>query len=61
MKDFRFLELLTDIIYYPFKNEMFNISDLTTEDTEIVTIFRLTFRLIKHVIKEYRPNELYAS
>lgn len=61
MKDFRFLEILTDIIYYPFKNEVFNISDLTNEDNEIVMIFKLTFRLIKHVIKEYRPNELYAS
>ena len=36
MKDFHFLELLTDIIYYPFKNNVYNISDLSNEDKEII-------------------------
>ena len=61
MKDFCFIEMLTDILYYSFINNMFNIKDLKNEDHEIVTIFKLTYRLIKHVIKEFRPNELYAS
>lgn len=50
MKDFRFLEIITDILYYPFKNQAYDISDLTNEDKEIVTIFKLAFRVIKHVI-----------
>lgn len=61
MKDFCFIEMLTDILYYSFINNMFNIKDLSNEDNEIVTIFKLAYRLIKHVIKEFRPNELYAS
>ena len=43
------------------KSQLFNISDLSGEDAEMVRIFRLAYRLIKHVIKEYRPNELYAA
>ena len=46
MKDFRFLEIITDILYYPFKNQAYDISDLTNEDKEIVTIFKLAFRVI---------------
>ena len=61
MKDFCFIEMLTDILYYSFINGMYNIKDLSNEDNETITIFKLTYRLIKHVIKEYRPNELYAS
>lgn len=61
MKDFYCLELLTDILYYPFARRTFNIHDLSMEDKDIVTIFQLANRLIKHVIKEYRPNELYAA
>ena len=61
MKDFCFIEKLTDILYYSFISGMFNIKDLSNEDNEIVTIFKLSYRLIKHVIKEFRPNELYAS
>lgn len=40
---------------------MFNISDLSQEDNDITVVFQLTYRLIKFTIKEYRPNELYAS
>ena len=61
MKDFYILELLTDLLTLPFEKNLFDITDLSTEDAEIVRIFKLTYRLIKHVIKEYRPNELYAA
>jgi len=39
MKDFCFIEMLTDILYYSFINNMYNIKDLTNEDTESVTLF----------------------
>ena len=61
MKDFNILELLTDLLAVPFEKGMFNIADLSKEDIEILRIFKLAYRLIKHVIKEYRPNELYAA
>ena len=69
------LELLTDVLYIPFKLEIYNISNLEEVDSDILKvnlfsflkiydnnkILRLSYRLIKHIIKEYRPNEIYAS
>ena len=61
MKDMRIIEFLIDILYFPFKNNVFDIKNLKKEDPNVIKIFQLTYRLIKHVIKEYRANELYAA
>ena len=61
-KDMRLIELLTDILYWPFRIPDFcDIKRLSNVDPEILTIFQLSYRLIKHAIKEFRPNEIYAS
>ena len=69
LKDMKLIELLTDILYYPFKNKMFLLAknrdarriEEISKSPLVMKIFRLSYRLIKHIIREYRPNELYAS
>lgn len=50
-----------DILYYPFKVGMFDLQQLSNVEKDIIYIFKLTYKLINLSIKEYRPNELYAS
>lgn len=61
MKDFKFIELLVDLLYYPLKLEVYKISELDQIDPDVVKIFKLCNALINHTIKEYRPNEIYTS
>ncbi len=61
MKDFYIIEYLIDILYYPFKLEIYELENIGKIDPEITRIFLLSYRLLLNVIKEYRPNELWAS
>jgi len=40
---------------------MFELDRLVSVDKDMILIFKLTYKLINLSIKEYRPNELYAS
>jgi hypothetical protein len=58
----RFIELLTDLLYYPFGNKFYDPKDLkSVYPMDMIKVFQLSYRLIKFIIREYRPNELYAS
>lgn len=61
MKDFRFIELVIDILYYPFHLEVVRIDELDSIDSELLRTFRLANGLLNQTIKENRPNEIYAS
>ncbi|EAR96945.2 cation channel family protein (macronuclear) [Tetrahymena thermophila SB210] len=61
MKDYKFIELLVDLLYYPFKTEVYKMKELDQIDPDTVKIFKLCNVLINNSIKEYRPNEIYAS
>jgi hypothetical protein len=61
VRDFRLLELLMDILYYPFKYKLLEMSQLAEIDEELLKVFILSYKSIMSSIKEYRPNELYAS
>ena len=50
-----------DILYYPFKYKLLSISQLADIDEELLKVFILSYKAIMTSIKEYRPNELYAS
>jgi len=54
------LELLCEILFYPFLTRMVKMTEIC-KNLHIRRIFRLCYRLIKHTIREYRPNELYGS
>lgn len=60
-RDMKLIEILVDLLYFPFRNEMYNLNSLDKVPQFLIMIFRLSYRLIKFSIKEYRPNELYAS
>ncbi|KAL4441627.1 hypothetical protein ABPG74_021559 [Tetrahymena malaccensis] len=61
LKDFQFIQILTSLLYYPFQNDYFNPKNLKLLPKDIIYIFQLTNVLIKYIIREYRPNELFAS
>jgi len=50
-----------DILYYPFKVGLYEIDKLKAVEADVINIFKLTYKLVNLSIKEYRPNELYAS
>ena len=55
------IELLTDILYYPISiSKMYDLNRLY-KVPEIFKIGQLCYRLLKHTIREYRPNEIHAS
>lgn len=59
LKDMALIEILTDILYYPFEYQLFKLNNIP--NPLMVQVFQLSHKLIKHTIREYRPNELYAS
>lgn len=60
-KDMKLIEILVDLLYFPFRNKMYELDKLGDVPSDLIKIFGLSYRLIKFSIKEYRPNELYAS
>lgn len=58
LKDFKVIEICTEILYYPFKLNYFKLKSIPEK---FRPLFQLCYRLIKHTIKEYRPNEIYSS
>jgi len=61
LKDMQIIEILTDILYYPFKWKIISFNKINETHKRELRIFQLCYRLIKHTIREYRPNEIYAS
>lgn len=66
-RELGYLELLTDIVFEGFRSGLYSYSSLVGggESADKVEFFTSTLQLsytsIKHIIQEYRPNELYAS
>ena len=59
LKDMKLIDLLTDILYFPFSLGLIKFDEDYSEDIRL--LFKLCYALIKNTIKEYRPNEIYAS
>ena len=60
LKDLNYLEILIDIVHYPFHNKLYDIQEVHTL-LYIPDVVTLSYCCIRNGIKEYRPNELYAS
>jgi hypothetical protein len=60
MRELNVMEVLVDILYYPFNNGGKDLSSMSPQDP-LLRICILCYRLIKHIVKDYRLNELYAS
>lgn len=59
-KDLGFLEILIDFIHIPFLNSFYQLKDVH-KVLFIPQVLTLSYNCIRMGIKEYRPNELFAS
>jgi hypothetical protein len=60
LKDIGFIDVLIDIIYYPFRNGEDLLEELD-DSNPIKEVMSLTYTCLRYGIKEFRPNELYGS
>lgn len=60
-KDFNFIELLVDLIHYPFMNEFYRIDKIHKDELYAPQMISLCYSCLRYAIMEYRPSELYAS
>ena len=60
MRELKVIEALTDILYYPVTNRVYDQQTISVNDP-YHRICVLCYRLIKHAAKDYRINELYAA
>ena len=56
----KILDLSCEILFYPFLSKMIKLEEIS-QNLLLKDIFTYCYRLIKHTIREYRPNELYGS
>jgi hypothetical protein len=56
----KILDILCEMLFYPFMTRMVELDGIY-HNLLILDIFKYCYRLIKHIIREYRPNELYGS
>ena len=59
LKYYRIIELCIDVLYYPFKYRVHDLSHL--KDKRFILILRLCYRVIDQVIRQNYSNELYAA
>ena len=62
MRELKVIDLLVDILIYPFEGEdpFYDLNSLTQESF-IVKICQLTLRTIKHFIKDNDFNKFYVA
>jgi hypothetical protein len=60
IKDLNVIELLMELIHYPFKNELYD-KQFVHKSIYAKDLIQLCYSSIRSSIMEYRPNELYAS
>lgn len=61
MRELKIIDLLMDILIYPFEGEnQFDISKLT-QRSPIVRICQLIYRLLKHCAKDNEFNKFYVA
>lgn len=60
LKDFGIIDILVELLYYPFRNNIYTLQKLEM-DSYFAKTLELTYTSIRYTIAEYRPNELYSS
>ena len=56
----KILEICVELLFYPFLTKYLRLDEIS-DKILLRRIFELCYRLFKHTIREYRPNELYGS
>jgi inositol 1,4,5-triphosphate receptor type 1 len=60
MRETRVIDLLVDMLYYPFSDELYHFGELTQRHP-ITRICQLVYRLLKHCVKDYNYNKFYVA
>jgi inositol 1,4,5-triphosphate receptor type 1 len=60
MRECKIIEIICDILYYPFKLGIYEIKDLEG-DYDMTKICRLCYRILTHTVKDYVINEEYVA
>lgn len=60
LREMKIIDILVDILYFPFKSNLFTLTQLTSLDP-MTNMLANVYTTIRFTIQEYRPNELYAS
>lgn len=60
MRETRVIDLLVDMLYYPFSEKLYNFADLTQRHP-ITKTCQLVYRLLKHCVKDYNYNKFYVA
>ena len=60
MRETRIIDLLIDILVYPFSDELYKFAELTQRHP-ITRICQLVYRLLKHCVKDYNYNKFYVA
>jgi hypothetical protein len=62
LREIKFIDLLIDILIYPFEGEnpLFDLNNLT-QKSPVTRVCQLIYRLIKHTVKENEFNKFYSA
>ena len=60
MRELNLVEVLADALYYPFAEGMFSLERLA-EVPPLSRVCGLIYRLLKHIVQDYRLNEEYVA
>lgn len=60
MRELRVIEACVDILHAPFACGSFNYKDLNPEFA-ILSLCKLSYMLLSHIVDQYHLNELFAS
>jgi hypothetical protein len=60
MRETRVIDLLVDMLQYPFQDKLYSFGDLTQKHP-ITRICQLVYRLLKHCVKDYNYNKFYVA
>lgn len=60
LRETRVLDLLIDMLHYPFAEGPYNFEELTQRHP-VTRICQLVYRLLKHSVKDYNYNKFYVA
>lgn len=60
IRELKVVDVIADILFYPFKNKLYSFNDLTQQDL-LTQICQQCYIFLKFAVSDNRINELYAS
>jgi hypothetical protein len=60
VREQKLIDILVDTLYYPFEKEVIKFSEIR-QHMRITKVCKLVYKLLKHIVADYRVNEFYVS